>query len=750
MWKWILALVLALSGIAAPPAAAADSIDISVHVPLNGLVKYDQWTRLNVTLTNNGAPFSGSVSIYQDRSRYREEDRDLGIRQEVSLTPGETKQYDFDLSGEMFNQSLVVKVLDGEMEVASYPVASASPKDERVVAVVSDDPNAFHFLLMNKDKSMATNQTSFLVQNVDPTAIPDQSWVLKNVDMLAIGGSTSTIAEEQIAAIKEWVHRGGVLLLSAGPGQDETVQPFSDLLSVPAGSPGELQDLGELQEVAGDDPLPITSLPVYHQGSPLIVPKQLGAGLLLFANYDVTAEPLASWQHNREWWQHVLTKHGAIERINQHKGLFDHTGSQLSRIIPGVRTPDAGWLFFIWFLYILVVAPLVYIWLKRIDRREWAWGIIPGLAILLSIGIFTIGRTLVVDENTSYTVSRIEIIDETAAEVSSTGTFLQISGGTYTVEAKPNFVVNPYGRYVDERTDVKASIYRQQGQNTRITLEQVPYLTIRQIAAAGLKEDVGAFSTALTVEGKRLLGTVKNNTSFDIEQLYVDLGMQRIPLGPLEKGEEMRVDKQIEEYVIGEIDDKAYYPEPPSREERMEMIRQDFLDTNRRDKIRLVGSSSQPLQLFTMQGEHEAHHYSMVSQEVQLTPNQDGRIVYPYGTLPVRLENEEGKFFSRSSYAYELADGSATFALAAGEADIDVKRLEVPLDLNPYRPFVKEIYHAKSNTWKPLGREERVVLEEQLPEYLNRDGNLLIRFRNPTSQPLTLPEPLFQVEGEER
>lgn len=749
MWKWILLIAFVLSGATAPPAAAADSLEISVDIPLNGQVKYNQWTRVEVTLTNNAAPFAGRVAVYQHRNSG---ESDKVISQAVSLAEGESKRYAFDLSGELLsNFSLAVSVVDetGE-EVARQTIQRGRSLDGAVVAVLADDSNAFHFLAINNERSQRANLPSFTVQHYAPEDIPEQSWVLKNVDILAVSGSAvGLLNDKQLAAIEEWVQRGGVLFLSAGVGQEATVRPFADLFSLPSASPGETRELSELQEIAGEDPLPVAAIPVYHQDLPLVSAKQAGAGLLLFANYDVTAEPLASWQYNREWWQHLLTRHGVLEQVEKNSRSLFWSSGNLSKMIPGVKPPDAGTLFLIWLVYVLVVSLLLYFVLKRLDRREWAWGIIPALAVLFSIGVFTVGRAQIADNNASFIVSQIEILNEGMAEVSATGSFLSISGGTYTVEAEPGFVVSPYFRYMGGISEVTASLTREADETTHLVLERVPYLTIKQIAAAGIKRDIGTFTADVTVEDSRLRGTITNNTAFDIEELYVDLVMQRIPLGSLKKGETITVDESIEALLSAPEDRMVAYSSKMTREERIEMMRKELLSRHATDRIRLLATTTQPLELLRMQTEHEAHYYSVLSQTIRLQANAEGRIVFPYGTLPVRTVAEEGRVYRTSTHAYEVMEGSVTFALAVGNVDFTVKRLEVPLDLSPYRPFVKEIYHAASDTWQPLEREQRVVLEEELAAYLNRDGTLLIRFRNPSSQPLELPEPLFQVEGEE-
>ncbi|MBO8162636.1 MAG: hypothetical protein H0Z34_02825 [Brevibacillus sp.] len=748
MWKWIMVLILSLTGVAASPAAAAESIEISVDIPFNGIVQFIQWTRLEVTLTNNGEPFAGQLVLIEDRSRSGGSDRQVGTRQDVALGAGESKQYHIDLSGDMLQFQMRVDVVKGERIIASYPLPVINAKDEQAAAVVADDPNAFHFLTTNGQPSRG--HVSLKVRNVKPEALPTESWIYKNVGLLALAGSApGKLSDEQVAAIKEWVERGGVLLLSAGPGQDEAVRPFADILSIPAGSGGETSRLDFLQEIPESSQLPVSSLPVYHQDSPLFIGREWGAGLILFANYDVTAEPLASWQHNRALWQHLLNRYGAYERIERNmRSLFDYSGTSLSQMIPGVSTPAAEWMFVFWAAYVILVAPCLYLILKRLDRREWAWGLIPALAILLSIGVFTVGRAQVARENASYAVSSIEIVHDKLAEVRTTTSFLDISGGSNTIVADPRFVVSPTQRYGGYDKDTQAHVVQETGQPTRITLENVPYLTVKQISAAGMKRDVGSFASNLSVEGEHLRGTIRNDTAFDIDELYVDLGMQRVALGPLKQGEEKMVDEKIEPYAMPQPTGQRASRETLTREERNKELEREVL-AGGGTGVRLIGTSTQPLPILSMEEAHQPYYYSVLRQEIKLVPNNTGLVVYPYGTLPVQLKEEKGEFFTTGPNVYELVEGSMTFALAAGQAEVEIKRLTVPLDLSPYRPFEKEVFHAKSNTWKPLERTQRVVLEEEVDEYLNDEGNLLIRFRNPSAQRLSLPTPMFQVEGEE-
>jgi hypothetical protein len=505
-------------------------------------------------------------------------------------------------------------------------------------------------------------------------------------------------------------------------------------------------DLDQLRQLSGERSLPVDSLPVYNRDFPLISHKQVGSGLFLFVNYDINAEPMASWQYNRQLWKNTLQKYKAADSIMEkdiHYNGIDMPLLNVSRLIPEVTIPSVQWIILIWIIYLLLVAPGLYLLLKRFDRRDWAWGIIPAFAVLLTIGIYAIGRPQVAKEDASFTVNSIRIVDEHMAEVHSAASFLTISGGNYAVKAEPGFLAVPY----PVKSNAKNLLAKEED-GTRITYDNVPYLSTTQAYGIGVRQNLGHFSAELSVSDLRLRGTVTNDTAFDLQQTFVQLGMQRIPLGPLKRGETKQVDAKIEQYIIPGIADAD-----PSellkmtREERVELTKQNIGAYFPGAPVHLMGFSDQALPVFHIISKQLAEHYwNVIAQPIKLMPGPNGRTVYPYGTLPVSTLN-----LDRYSDPRNIAPkGTITYELAVGKADLQVKRVEIPLDLSPYRPFEKAILDVKRGMWQPLDRSQRVILEENLPQYLGPDGTIQIRFNNPTDQRLSMPLPFFQVEGEER
>lgn len=740
-WSWMLILTVGWLGFMIQPVEAEGSMDITVNVPLGGIVKYESWMRLDVTIANQEIPFSGFVELTKKqpgKNMYQST-----LRQQVDITPGKSVAVSFDLPAQLLMDDWHIQLTQNGQMIQREKLRLPYPRDGRLVGVVHEEGNAYHFLAMNESLLNAT--TPFSVQNLTPQMLPDQSWIYQNLDVLALGGNEiGLLNERQVGAIKEWVKTGGIVILSAGPGDDAGVKKFADVLPLPAGRGGSAELREALYPYIGEKALPAGTVSVYNVDFPLFVSKTSGHGLFLFVNYDVTAEPLASWQHNLGLWHNVMSQHGAHGVLEQSKytDQMIRPFLELSRSIPGVRTPSPLWMVVLWGGYVFVVAPLAYLVLKKWNRRQLAWGVIPGIAILFTVGTFAIGKPLVVKANTSYAITEVRILDEQLAQMRTASTFLTVDQNTYDVEVQTRIVALPLSLGKND--------YEPEGMmdgKQMLSYKNVPYLTPRQAVGFGVLPHKGQFTANLRVVGDRLQGNVKNNTSFSLDSAFIEVGLQRIALGSMKKGEEKPVDARLEPLFMHRQPNQAQLE---TREGRVKQLQETVLSYGRENQIRVVGTNTEPLPLLNMLEPHQSHYWNVVSQTVQLQPDQQGVITYPYGLLDVSIQETTGDFDSSSAYLWELGKGSITFALGAGDADVDLKRLIVPLDHSSFRPFKIEMFHQKSGKWKLLGRGERLVLDKELQDTLTPQKKLLIRVSHDGKQRLSLPMPFFQVEGVER
>jgi hypothetical protein len=98
---------------------------------------------------------------------------------------------------------------------------------------------------------------------------------------------------------------------------------------------------------------------------------------------------------------------------------------------------------------------------------------------------------------------------------------------------------------------------------------------------------------------------------------------------------------------------------------------------------------------------------------------------------------------------WQIQKGSINFALKVEKTNqIDIKKVEIPLNETPYEPFEKQIYNVKTDQWESIqGKALCHIGQDQLAHYVTTGGEIVIRLINPTEQKWIAPIPYFQVEG---
>ena len=62
--------------------------------------------------------------------------------------------------------------------------------------------------------------------------------------------------------------------------------------------------------------------------------------------------------------------------------------------LPSLALPPIGGLIMLLFGYILLIGPINYLVLRRLDRRDWAWLTMPVLIVVFAVGAYAFGSAL--------------------------------------------------------------------------------------------------------------------------------------------------------------------------------------------------------------------------------------------------------------------------------------------------------------------------------------------------------------------
>ncbi|KEO81991.1 DUF4350 domain-containing protein [Tumebacillus flagellatus] len=770
-----LAAAVLTSALWAPAAWAASDLKMSSSVGWDGTFKLEAPTFVGVTIENQGEDLNGRLVVEPANPQNGGNVVSGVYEKEVVLPKGSTKTFQVEVPGGLFYQPVKVVLLDSQGKQLSDSNPSLVPVQDGVllggVSEKKDDLNVFSLVT---SPSVGGKVTLKWLKNAD---LPDRAELLQGLDVLTINHAPAEkLTDEQVQTIREWVERGGTLLLSGGASYQGGGSLFQDLSPVKVTGTGKATDLTDLQRYTGIKPSVgelnvstgslVADAKVLVKGgsSPLIAERDFGAGHVLYAAYDLGEEPFASWQGNKELWGNVLREadlkpshmpsqmNGAMRGVDQQMQLI--SSSQMFRdLLPGYKTSAVVFLG-----YIVLVGPLLYFVLRRLNRREWGWALIPATAILFTAG------TLLFDDGPrssgtrAQTAAIINLKSDKIAEVSAGSSFLVTKGGTYDVEFKENSFVYP--SYLNMSGDSNAEARTVLGDaKPSIQYQNVEYWSLRSSFAQTTLNDQGRIQSDLHIDSSgSLTGQVTNKTKFDLEKVYLLIGNHAYKIDDLPTGKSLQVKQSIQTSASGTAPGISYMEQMfpygmGVMDQELEQYRSLIsYATSPWDlgtaPVQLVGFTKAPLNLYTI-NEKTVQKDTTLSLVRQVLPLQtDGSTSLPAGLIRPVIFAMDGNVFM-SPEGLRMATGSATLEYKLKTSpDYRIDKVTTNFDSAAFAMYDKQIYNFKTGQWVPVAKENTpVITGDLLSQFVSPDGNLRVKFSTTTPQDQFLQYPAVAVEG---
>ena len=167
---------------------------------------------------------------------------------------------------------------------------------------------------------------------------------------------------------------------------------------------------------------------------------QKGKGTVYLSAFDLGTEPILSWTGNKLLWEDLLSQSlnsGIASRLRHpfEKNQYETGLGEVLGYIEAMEMPSVMLILFLFLFYLALVGPFNYMFLKKIDKREWSWVTIPALSIIFAVLIFGLGYNTKGGELIVNTISVVDL-DANEAQGSLTnhiGVFIP-RRGDYEVE----------------------------------------------------------------------------------------------------------------------------------------------------------------------------------------------------------------------------------------------------------------------------------------------------------------------------
>ncbi|WP_113927923.1 hypothetical protein [Bacillus sp. P14.5] len=803
----ILAVVLLLMGLLpwmAAETAAQGTLTIDTEPGINGKVKSGSAFPVTVTITNEGEDISGDLVV--STSPHYHAYGNVVIP--VEIAGGTEQKIQFSVPG--FNDYMGgpmnptgkkekrIRFYEGGWEEDKQIKLSGDtnltpslvPEMKPVLGVLSDNPDQMNVLKMTSYQGEAPE-----VLPLDPETMPEDSLGLNMFDAVIIHDySIDKLSEQKQAALKQWVELGGRLIIGSSPDLQQKMGALDSLIPMNVSGEEKLKDLSFLQGFS-DKPLPMEEMTVMtgdieagadrvieEGGKVLAVEKGFGTGEVTQLTYSLAEEPLASWEGNSGWWNRILT--ATLDTSFKHPMTFYDQAENILRTTTELFASSflpVSVITLLFALYIIIIVPVLYFILKKKDKREWGWWIIPSIAVLTSLGIFLTGAA---DRTGGENLNKVAIVSVNEEGMGSGFHFasmLSSGGGDYTMEfGSESLNPVPFNQsYVEETNFSDYPMIQNSGEGSKVTFQDVEFWSVRSTMNQFTSLETGRIEGDLKAGNEFLSGTVTNTMKHDLHDVFVLAGGSAYKIGSLAKGEEKKIEVEMKSSTLLSSPNSIaagrafpgaqnimYGPGPgPQTKPGDDWKMFNLLNYALEEKIYnyslkkplIIGYSDESLIEMTVNGNSaEEESLNLFLQPFDIESNNTGSFKLKQEQMEPHVSVVEGMIhhqdFMEGNYYIDAAPGTYDLSFQLPDSVIDKKVTYSKMVLS-FRDIETtdglSLVNAKTGETEELESGVRQIkIDEDVQRYIDKDGKLTIRIEKRGQNNPQLPVPGVTIEGE--
>lgn len=314
---------------------------------------------------------------------------------------------------------------EGERLFLSIDATSAA---ESAVAIQEAD--------LQRVNPSAINTVKVVSIRVD--GLPKQWQGYESVDTLFIATTNpedfATLRNDsaQVVALDRWVRSGGNLVISSGA----DAATIFDRGPLELFSPGDYQEMAELRQLvaletysgnASQIPAASVRAPKFESvrgeieasegETPLVIRTVHGFGKIVYTGVDLERAPFANWKGKGAFVNRMLgyvsppTQVDETRRNYAYWGYNDLSGQLRSALdhFEGIRLAPFSLVFGLVLLYILLIGPGDYFFVKKVLKRmEATWITFPAIVLLFSGGAYLLANWM---KGSDVRVNQVNVVD---------------------------------------------------------------------------------------------------------------------------------------------------------------------------------------------------------------------------------------------------------------------------------------------------------------------------------------------------
>ena len=510
--------------------------------------------------------------------------------QDVSLAAGTENTVDFLISSvETTGIRIQIRNEDGNVlyeEEDTIPLKTSG--NNVAIGILSDDYSGLAYF-DGVTATVGSYSALTTILALDEDSFPEEESALSIINYLIIDNfDTSKLNDRQYEALKKWVNSGGILICALGANYQNVLHVFSD--DFITGSFGSIskKDIVFTDEVdlnGNDLSISVSNVDVidftYDDSEEIsdlsdgntAYTRRIGNGAVVMLGYSLSMEPITGDACREEIAEAIISKtavSGETEYLLEYSynDTYDYyNGSSITENYYGEDQPNLKFYLVIFAVYIILVGPVLYLVLKKLNKRQYIWAGIPAAALLFTIIVLITGNSIKVKDPIVSTFSLIELGDNTAPEK----IFAEIvypEAKDYSIDLSDDYYdINTYDDYSDyyyyydttSEPELTLSV-KDTANGTNLQSYNDSIFNSMCISMSKLKQnDFGSIDSDITLYTDGMEGTVTNNTNYDFEFMMITEGTSYLILEDVKAGETVDVTRDMFTYYSSIWSFLSYY-----------------------------------------------------------------------------------------------------------------------------------------------------------------------------------------------
>ncbi|MDP9482505.1 MAG: hypothetical protein M3P84_04695 [Chloroflexota bacterium] len=525
----------------AGPVSAADPLTMDAHALIGGHVRVGSWMAIEVDITNPGPPITGEIRLAggsQGRTRF-------GVA--VDLPTGSRQAHVLHVQPPAFGDKLDIALIgtDGRTILSKKVPFVLHDATQLLVGIVADRPDRIvEGFRIGGDKGALPPATAILA----PEDLPERVEAWGALDRLIWQDvDTARLSPAQVAAMRGWLAGGGRLVVvggTAGPssltGLPDEILPYRPTATIDA--PAET-----LRSLLGAIPVDAVAVPALAgsagEGRTLAsvgdrviaAERRYGNGAVALVGIDPTSSWIAASRASDGLWRSLVPGRSNGGDVS---GSDDSYMVQAVASLPSLALPPIGGLIVLLFGYILLIGPINYLVLRRLDRREWAWLTMPVLIVGFAVGAYAFGSAL---RGGDVLINEVAVVRGAPGVEEGLGSvyvgIFSPNRGNFQVRVPGGALLSaPVSTELAGGPDAGAgALDLIQGDPARVRDLSIGFGSLRTLLAE-TPLAVPRLTSDLRLENGTLVGTITNQSTQKLQNVAIVLGGNAVVLGDLEPG----------------------------------------------------------------------------------------------------------------------------------------------------------------------------------------------------------------------